>query len=114
MLHKEFWGLVFLAFVVWIFLAVDGSARIERGCRPIAWGGNLAVSLTALVVPKQQEGVKRWMDKAEYSCRYATWRLFYQADYNRAVRAASAGRAAASRQLPGAGPSQAHPAGAGP
>ena len=85
MLHKEFWGLVFLGFVVWIFMAVDGSARIERGCRPVGWAGNVAVSLTALVLPKEQNAVKKGADKAEYSCRYATWRLFYQADYNRAI-----------------------------
>jgi len=68
MLHKEFWGLLFLAFVVWIFVAGDGAARIERGCRPIQWAGNVMVSVTALAVPSQQAGVKRWVDKSEYAC----------------------------------------------
>lgn len=85
MLHKEFWGLLFLGFVVWVFAASDGSSRINRGCRPIAWGGNVAVSLTALALPSQQAGVKKWVDKVEYGCRYAAWRLFYQDDYIRAL-----------------------------
>jgi len=83
MLHKEFWGLLFLAFVVWIFVAGDGAARIERGCRPIQWAGNVMVSVTALAVPSQQAGVKRWVDKSEYACRYTAWRLFYQDEYLR-------------------------------
>lgn len=87
MLHKEFWGLLFLAFVVWIFMAGDGSTRIARGCRPIAWGGNVVVSLTALALPNQQSGVKRWVDKVEYGCQYTAWRLFYQDDYNKALEA---------------------------
>lgn len=85
MLHKEFWGLLFLVFVAWIFMAVNGSTRIERGCRPIGWAGNVTVSLTALVLPSEQTDVQRWMQKAEYSCQYAVWRLIYQADYNRAI-----------------------------
>jgi hypothetical protein len=86
MLHKEFWGLLFLGFVVWIFMAGDGVLRIERGCRPVAWAGNIVVSVTALVLPSQQSTVKRWVDKTEYGCRYTAWRLFYQDDYNRAMQ----------------------------
>lgn len=83
MLHKEFWGLLFLAFVVWIFMAGDGSLRINRACRPVGWTGNVVVSLTALVLPSQQASVKAWSDKVEYGCRYSAWRLFYQDDYNK-------------------------------
>lgn len=87
MIQKEFWGLLFLGFVFWVFVAGGGNTRIERGCRPIAWGGNVVVSLTALALPSQQSGVKSWVDKAEYGCRYTTWRLFYQDEYNKALEA---------------------------
>jgi hypothetical protein len=83
MLHKEFWGLLFLAFVAWIFLSSDGSTRIYRTCRPVGWAGNVAVSVTAFAAPRQQSHVKNWMDKVDYGCQYTAWRLIYQDDYNR-------------------------------
>lgn len=86
MLHKEFWGLLFLVFVGWIFLASDGSTRIYRTCRPVGWAGNVAVSITAFVAPSQQSNVKRWMEKVDYGCQYTTWRLIYQDDYNRYLK----------------------------
>lgn len=81
MLHKEFWGLMFLFFVGWSFLGGDGGERIERGCRPIGWAGNAIVSLTALGVPSQQTRVAGWFDKFEYGCQYAAWRLIYEKEY---------------------------------
>ena len=83
MLHKEFWGLVFLAFVVWIFMSSDPQVRIARTCRPILWTGNVATSLTALAVPSGQASVQKWGSKFDYSCRYTVWRLIYQDDYNK-------------------------------
>ncbi len=55
MLHKEIWGLTLLAFIVWIFLSVDGAARISRVCRPLGWGGASRCPLTALVLPNEAE-----------------------------------------------------------
>jgi len=107
MLHKEFWGLLFLGFVVWIFMAGDGSTRINRGCRPIAWGGNVVVSLTALALPSQQAGVKRWVDKVEYGCRYSAWRLFYQDDYNRVLEKQQAAGASAKSSASASTPTKA-------
>lgn len=82
MLHKEFWGLLFLAFVAWIVLAASPSKRIENGCRPVHWAGNVVTSASALVLPKQQVTVQGWFDKVEYGCQYTVWRLFYQTAYN--------------------------------
>lgn len=84
MLHKEFWGLLFLAFVGWIFIVADPSERLVRVCRPIGWSGNVVVSVSALVVPDQQRTVQGWFDKLEYGCRYTTWRLLYQTEWNKA------------------------------
>jgi hypothetical protein len=81
MLHKEFWGLMFLAFIGWAFLGADGGERIERGCRPLGWTGNAVVSLTALGIPSQQARVDGWFKKFEYGCQYMTWRLVYEDDY---------------------------------
>lgn len=82
MLHKEFWGLVFLAYVVWVFLAANPSARIVRSCEPVEWTGNVVTSMASLVLPSQQEKMQRWTLKTAYGCRYTVWRLFYQSDYN--------------------------------
>lgn len=85
MLHKEFWGILFLAFVGWIFIASNPTDRIEHFCRPVEWSGNIATSIAALIVPSQQKTVQTWFDKFDYGCQYATWRLIYQADYNKAI-----------------------------
>jgi len=83
MLHKEFWGLLFLAFVVWIFTASSPSIRIENACRPIGWSGNVIVSLSALAMPAHQTKVQGWFNSIEYGCQYTVWRLFYQEAYNK-------------------------------
>lgn len=90
MLHKEFWGILFLAFVAWVFLAGNPNSRIENFCRPVGWTGNVVTSLTALVLPDQQTKVQGWFDKLEYGCRYMTWRLFYQETYNKWLEETSA------------------------
>ena len=82
MLHKEFWGLLFLGFVFWIIAAASPQQRIENACRPVGWTGNVVTSLSALALPAQQKKVEGWFDKLEYGCRYMTWRLFYQEAYN--------------------------------
>ena len=96
MLHKEFWGLLFLAFVVWIFLAGNPSQRIENACRPIGWTGNAVTSLAALALPSQQENSQKWFNKFEYGCQYMTWRLFYQEAYNKYMAQQAAEAAAQS------------------
>lgn len=85
MLHKEFWGLLFLAFVGWIFMSSSPTTRIEHFCKPVGWVGNVSTSVTSLIVPTQQANVQKWFDKFEYGCQYMTWRLIYQADYNKAL-----------------------------
>jgi len=91
MLHKEFWGLMFLAFVGWVLVAGNPTTRIENGCRPIGWTGNVTTSLAALVLPDQQVKVQNWFNKLEYGCRYTVWRLIYQEAYNEWVQAQKAG-----------------------
>ena len=82
MLHKEFWGLLFLGFVFWVMVAASPSGRIENACRPVAWVNSVVTSMSAMVVPAQQKKVEKWFDKLEYGCRYTVWRLFYQDAYN--------------------------------
>lgn len=118
MLHKEFWGMLFLAFVAWVFIAGTPQDRINNFCRPVGWAGNAVVSLSALAVPTQQENVQGWFDKFEYGCRYMTWRLFYQADYNAYIKsqqekggaAAPAAPASAPTPAPASEPAKAEPA----
>jgi len=82
MLHKEFWGMLFLAFVAWVFLSGTPDDRIKSVCRPVGWTGNVVVSVSALVLPDQQTRVQGYFNKFEYGCRFLTWRLFYQEAYN--------------------------------
>jgi hypothetical protein len=82
MLHKEFWGLLFLGFIAWIFVSATPNERIDKACRPLAWGGNVVTSVAAMVTPSSQTTVQKWFDRLEYGCRYTTWRLFYQRDFN--------------------------------
>jgi len=82
MLHKEFWGMLFLAFVAWVFLSGTPDERIRSACRPVGWTGNVVVSVSALVLPDQQTRVQGYFNKFEYGCRFLTWRLFYQDAYN--------------------------------
>jgi hypothetical protein len=82
MLHKEFWGLLFLAFIGWMLIATTPTKRIEKACAPVGWSGSVVTSLSALVLPNQQNILQGWFDKLEYGCQYTTWRLFYQDEYN--------------------------------
>jgi len=86
MIHKEFFGMLFLAFIAWVFIAGTPNDRIDNFCRPVGWTGNAVTSLSALAVPSQQENVKGWFDKFQYGCRYMTWRLFYQEEYNKFMK----------------------------
>ncbi len=99
MLVKEISGLLLLGFIVWIFLSPNPDTRIERACSPVQWGGNVATSLAALTTPAFETSVQGGMDKLDYGCQYAIWRLFYQKEYNAyllAQRKATASTASAA------------------
>lgn len=110
MLHKEFWGLLFLAFVAWILIATTPARRIENACAPVGWGGNVITSLSALVLPKQQGTIQGWFDKLEYGCRYTTWRLFYQDEYNAWLKSTQGSTAVKQETAPAAPAAPATPA----
>jgi hypothetical protein len=82
MLHKEIFGLAILGFIVWAFATSSSNERIERVCKPVAWGGNIATSVAALTTAKYQENVNNLFGKVNYGCQYTVWRLFYQKEYN--------------------------------
>lgn len=98
MLHKEFWGLLFLGFVFWVILAANPTQRIENVCRPIGWTGNVVTSASALVMPAQQATIQGGFDKVEYGCRYTVWRLFYQDAYNQWLNSSGEGNAATGQE----------------
>lgn len=108
MLHKEFWGILFLGFVAWVFIASNPQERIANVCRPVGWTGNVVVSVSALVLPDQQVKVQGYFDRFEYGCKYLTWRLFYQEQYN----AWKASQAAAQAKETSATPAPTTPAAA--
>lgn len=97
-------GIPVLFFVFWIFTAPLPQERISRVCEPIHWVGNLATSTTALSSAKHTESSARWSDKLNYSCQYLIWRLFYQDDYNNAIKAGLIAAPATDAVPAGAGP----------
>jgi hypothetical protein len=107
MIHKEFFGMLFLLFVGWVFISGTPNERIDNFCRPIGWTGNAVTSLSALAIPSQQETVKGWFDKFQYGCRYMTWRLFYQDEYNKFIKAKGLSPAPEKATVPAAGAEQA-------
>lgn len=104
MIHKEFWGILFLVFVAWIFVPGDANQRITNGCRPIGWLGNVVVSVSSLAIPSSQETVQRGFDRFEYGCRFTAWRLLYQDEYNRSLSASTEAAASAASAAPTAKP----------
>ena len=97
MIYKEFFGLLFLAFVGWVLLAGSGGDRINRFCEPVGWAGNVVVSVSALATgPSGQKKVQKVFNRTEYGCRYITWRLFYQKSYEQ-WQAEQAGAATGSK-----------------
>lgn len=108
MLHKEFWGLLFLGFVVWILAAAAPDKRIENFCRPVVWTGNVVTSMSALVLPQHQTRVQGWFNNLDYGCQYTVWRLFYQDDYNKWKATQDAAKAApAPASAPASSPASA-------
>lgn len=79
-------GIPVVVFIFWVFTAPLPQDRIARTCQPIHWVGNLATSTTALSSEKHTTTTARWSDKLNYSCQYLIWRLFYQDDYNQALK----------------------------
>ena len=74
-------GILVLVWVVWIVLAHSSQQRIERGCQPVVWAGNVTTSLTALTLPKYQNSVEGAFDRMDYGCRYTAWRLLHEQDW---------------------------------
>lgn len=91
-------GIPVVCFVFWVFTAPLPQTRIERVCQPIHWVGNVVTSTTALTTDNHTATSVRWSDKLNYSCQYMVWRLFYQEEYNEAVKAGLVRPAADSEQ----------------
>lgn len=80
-------GLAFMVFVVWVVIAASNDARIERTCRPVLWLGNISVSMASLVNSNKEEYVQHIFNKMNYGCRYTIWRLLFEKEYLKAVKA---------------------------
>ncbi len=74
-------GVSILIFIGWVFLAGPPSERIDRGCRPIGWVGNIFTSVFAIGAPSFSEATHRVFKNTEYTCQYAIWRLIYEREW---------------------------------
>jgi len=77
----QFFGVLMVIFIGWVFIASDPAERMDRACRPVEWSGNMAVSLVALTYPSGQHRTQTAFDNLDYGCQYSLWRLFYESDY---------------------------------
>ena len=80
--HELLWGSAIVAFIAWILFASSPMVRISRTCRPLRWGSNGLVSLTALTAPKFEKSMQNGGNRVVYGCEYSLWRLFYQKQYD--------------------------------
>lgn len=74
-------SLLFIVFALWVVIAPNGEARINRTCEPVNWAGSLSVSVGQLIFPNNQNSVQNFFDKGNYSCRFIVWRLIYEGRY---------------------------------
>ena len=84
-------GIAFIVFLVWIFFASMPEYRLERACKPVNWFGNLTESFISLTIPDKLTATTEIFHSLEYSCQYALWRLFYEADFLEQQRYGSEG-----------------------
>lgn len=78
---SSLFGVLVLIYIGWIFLAGMPSERIDRGCRPVGWVGNIVTSIFAMGAPTLSKGSYRTFNNIEYGCQYAVWRLIYEKDW---------------------------------
>lgn len=74
-------GVLVLLYIGWVFLAGHPSERIDRGCRPIGWAGNVLTSVAAVAAPSFAQATHRVFKNTEYTCQYAVWRLMYEREW---------------------------------
>lgn len=74
-------GVLVLLYIGWVFLAGQPSERIDRGCRPIGWAGNVLTSVFAIGAPSFSQATYRVFKNTEYTCQYAVWRLLYESEW---------------------------------
>lgn len=82
-------GVLVLLYIGWIFLAGHPSERIDRGCRPIGWAGNVLTSISAIAAPSLSQATYRVFKNTEYTCQYAIWRLMYEREWYEYQRSAA-------------------------
>ena len=75
-----FFGLILL-FFGWIFMGNSSTEKLSRGCRPLAWMGNVFTSTAEISFPTTSAGVQDWFARLDYGCQYTFWRLFYEDEY---------------------------------
>ena len=70
-----------MVFAAWVMLPPSPNERMERVCKPIVWTGKAAVAVSDLASQKYSPDVERFFEKADYSCRYVIWKVFYQEEW---------------------------------
>lgn len=74
-----------VGFVIWCLLAPTKGMRLERGCQPVDWFGNMTISLVVMTLPERVETFDYAFAKTDYGCQYILWRLFYESAWQEAI-----------------------------
>ena len=61
-----------------IFLTSNSEARIERACSPVTISDKVVVAAVQLMHEPWALDAHKMMLGAEYSCRFAVWKVFYE------------------------------------
>ena len=70
-----------IVFAAWVMMPSNPDQRLDRACRPVVWTGKAFVAVADLASQKYSPDVERFFEKADYSCRYVIWKVFYQEEW---------------------------------
>ena len=89
---KWFAGIIAFSFVIFIAMGQGvngGMGSIANACKPIHWVGSLVGSASE-AMGFGGGSPKTWTSKADYTCQYAIWGVFYGSKYEEEQKALKA------------------------
>ena len=81
---------LFLFWLIYVILASDPLARLNRMCSPIIWGGRGVSSLVGLFKESDAAPVAGSFDRMFHGCRLWGWNVFYARAWAKMEREQSA------------------------
>ncbi len=89
---KWFAGIVAFSFLMYVAMGFGingGMGSIANACKPIHWVGSLVGSASE-AIGFGGGSPRVWTNKADYTCQYSIWGVFYGSKYEEEQRALQA------------------------